>query len=122
VPAALREEFERTTDAGRALLAWDLHVRAGLVGRRFGTGRYVEIRYEDLLADPKENAALLLRFAGLDVDPAVSRFLDGIRRERTAAWQRELAPADRAHVETAVGALLETLGYGTGPVSFRPGV
>ncbi len=112
VPALLREEFERTTDAGRASLAWDLHVRAGLAGRRFGPRRYVEIRYEDMLAEPERSAADLLRFAGLALDPAVGRFLDGVRRERTAAWQRELAPADRTHVETAAGALLQTLGYG----------
>ncbi len=111
VPDALRDRFEAANHAGRASLTWDLYVRAGLAGRALGPARYLELRYETLLAEPETRTAELLRFLGLRMGSAVREFLDRTRRDRDGAWRDELAPGDRVEVESTVGALLRELGY-----------
>ena len=117
VPADRRHTFETTSDVGRASMAWDLYVRAGLLGRHLGPERYTEIRYEDLLSDTVSATTRLLAFVGLPMDEAVQRFLDGVRRERTAAWRTELGEGSRREVETMAAELLAGLGYVTANTS-----
>lgn len=112
VPRDRRERFEVTTEAGRAALVWDIYVRAGMAGRTLAPDRYVEVRYEDVLRAPDEWGGRLLRFMGLSMEGGVARFVRRTRRDRDAAWRRELGAPDRAMVEETAGDLLEELSYG----------
>jgi hypothetical protein len=84
------------------------------------------MRYEDLLADTVKQLGDAFEWLGLEIDKAE---LAGIaerhsfqqvvdtgphrfhRAARPGDWRRNLSPAERALVEEAIGARLETLGY-----------
>lgn len=114
-----------------AALHWRLRVRRGRRdGRALGSGRYHELRYEDLVADPE--AALRRLCDQIDVawDPAMldhrARAADVARttshpdyHRRLAApvtadlrdWRRDLPEADVARIEAVAGDALAELGY-----------
>src|SRR4051794_3077325 len=87
-----------------------------------GSDRYLEIRYEDLLAAPAAGIGELYRWLGLPVDHAilegapaeaqVSRNLDPMRTPSgTGKWRRGFTPKDLDAFEDAAGELLYDLGY-----------
>ena len=83
-----------------------------LSGRRLrGNAKYLEIRYEDLIAAP--DAVLQNIFAALGVDPSGVRELPGMRiyRHREKVWRAGLAEADRRAFAEESGDLLIELGY-----------
>lgn len=53
------------------------------IGRRLGPGRYVEICYEQLLAQPQETITRVLELIGQPFDPAVMQFHVGARAVAT---------------------------------------
>lgn len=86
--------------------------------------RYLEVRYEDLLADPVGRVPELYRFLGLDAgDELVRRALaeaevpynvDPASAGVSAAkWRGGLAPADLREVLDVAGPLLADLGFDT---------
>jgi hypothetical protein len=125
---------------GQAALYWDRFVRAGrLAGSRLGPDRYLEIRYEDLVAEPEPVLKELCAFVGLDFDERMLRFHEradelvpslshneahrNLYKPLTAGlrdWRRDLAPRDVAVFEALAGELLSELGYERGAP--RPGV
>jgi hypothetical protein len=111
VPAGRRAEFEAATTAGRAALAWAIHVRAALEGRAVAPDRYFEVRYEDLLADPGGWGGRVLSFAGVEMERDVERVLDRIRSRANADQEPQSAPHARGLVEAEAGDLLRQLGY-----------
>jgi protein-tyrosine sulfotransferase len=109
---------------------WVTSVRAGLEWR--GDPRYIEVRYEALVTEPRETLARL--FAFLD-EPFDERVLE-YHREQNASrdaryfpqnpeatqamythavsrWQRDLTPEEIAVVKRDAGSLLTELGYTT---------
>ena len=92
-------------------------------GAALGPGRYVELRYEDLLADPPAVLARLFDFLGVPppVDPGrLARVPENVGSARGAArvvtenqrkWQRRMSPAMRRRFERVCGELLDALGY-----------
>ena len=70
----VKAPFGPKTMAGAAerWVAFVDRIRA--IGDRAGPGRYVEIRYEDLLADPRGTIQMVLRFLGEPFHPDVLRF------------------------------------------------
>jgi hypothetical protein len=85
-------------------------------------GRFTELRYEDLVAQPVETAAGLLRWVGLDVDGAVEAELHEraahhvSQRGRRGApgpgkWRGGLTEQQVATIEQIAGAELESWGY-----------
>lgn len=108
-----------------AALWWEWHVRLGREGgRALDPSRYLEIRYETLVANPDDECARLCAFLGLAHDPAMLRFHEG----RTASgldakgawlpvtaglrdWRTQTPAADVERFEAAAGGLLEELGY-----------
>jgi Sulfotransferase family len=122
------------TTVEEAAIRWRRSVLRGRRdGERLGAGRYREVRYEELVADPERVLRELCRFLDLEWDDGVlhhheqaaaviaatrfpgahSRLLlpptPGLRD-----WRREMAPADVVHFEAIAGGALDELGYGRG--------
>jgi len=92
-------------------------------GARLGPERYVEIRYEDLLADVEGTTGRLFAFLGVPA-PAdrgrLARVPENVGAARGEArvvaenqrkWQRRMAPSMRRRFERVCGGLLDALGY-----------
>lgn len=126
-------DFEVKT-LGQAALYWDRFVRTGRAsGARLGPGRYREVRYEELVAEPERVLADLCAFIGLPFDDGMLRYHE--RADRLVPtlshneshrnlykpptrglrdWRRDLAPRDIAVFEALAGDLLDELGYERG--------
>jgi hypothetical protein len=86
---------------------------------------YLEVRYEELLADPRGGAAALYGWLGLPVDDAIvdqaaavaGRVINqdsGDGRIVTQKWRDHFSPEDLAAFEAEAGELLAELGYADG--------
>jgi hypothetical protein len=100
---------------------WRTAIEAARAGAH-GSDRYLEIRYEDLLAAPAAGIGELYRWLELPVDDAilegalaeakVSRNLDPMHTPPGAGkWRRGFTPKDLGAFEDAAGELLYDLGY-----------
>lgn len=123
-------------------LRWKRLVSAGrAAGAVLGAGRYLELRYEDLVEAPEESIRLVSDFLGLSFEPGmlgyhghtddVLRALDrsdhrGLGLPPTKGmrnWRSEMAPADLWAFDAIAGELLGELGYerAGGRAEHRPG-
>jgi hypothetical protein len=117
------------------VIYWRNHVRAG---RRFGhaiPGRYTEVRYEDLLDDPRAQLEKLCEFLGLGFEEQMLDYQS--KAEATAAtyvgpdvhanlrkplskglrdWRRDISPSELAVLQRLGGATLAAFGYETTPL------
>jgi hypothetical protein len=98
---------------------------ARALGRRVGSDRYLEIRYEDLVTDPANELRRICDLAGLGFEPAMLEYADevdvsakphqqSLKRPPTPGlrdWRTEMPPADVAAFESVAGDLLADLGY-----------
>jgi hypothetical protein len=100
---------------------WRTSIEAARAGAH-GSDRYLEIRYEDLLAEPAAGIGELYRWLGLPVDDAildgalaeakVSRNLDPMRTAPGAGkWRGGFTRKDLDAFEEVAGELLYALGY-----------
>jgi hypothetical protein len=92
--------------------------------------RYLEVRYERLVAEPERELRRICDLAGLAFEPGMLDYRDGAlpdphhARSRealqtdTRRWQDEMSRDDVATVEAIVGPLLDVSGYE--PVTTRP--
>ena len=126
VPAGIMTEgwgYPRDT-AGFAC-QWATEVRdARALGGRVA-GRYLEVRYEELVADPAAELERICTFAGLRYEEAMLGYVgdtDSARKEHQQRlnepprvgvrdWRTEMSPGDRADFERVAGDLLADLGY-----------
>jgi hypothetical protein len=105
---------------------WRTQVQAAQeLGRRAGPGRYLEVRYEALVADPADELERICSFAGLPFEPAMLDYVGktdvsakphqrSLERPPTPGlrdWRSEFGPEDVAAFETVAGDLLGELGY-----------
>lgn len=111
-PASFACQWRAEVEAARAL------------GRRVG-GRYLEVRYEQLVAGPEAELRRICTFAGLPWDPGMLEYAgkvdlrakphqQNLVRPPTPGlrdWRRELSPSDQAAFEAVAGDLLADLGY-----------
>jgi hypothetical protein len=110
-----RVTFETGPDELRVSMAWRRYTEAALAdGPALGTERYLEVRYEALMADPAAEGVRLLDF--LRVDDAASRqaFLAALGRadpRSVGAWRRAFTPDQLAIIEADSGDLRRALGY-----------
>jgi hypothetical protein len=97
--------------------------------QRFGAttaaGRYLELRYEDLVADPQARLRRVCDFLNLAFEPQMldyHRDLDPQRlldhpmlaeppKEARSRWREQMRPEDVRRFEAIAGDLLERLGY-----------
>ena len=113
-------------DAAGFACQWATEVRAArALGERVGPGRYLELRYEALVADPAGELRRTCSFAGLEYDEAMLGYVgrtDSARKEHQQRlnepprvgvrdWSTEMPVADRAAFEAVAGDLLAALGY-----------
>jgi len=104
-------------------------------GRSLGPDRYAEVRYEDLLANPIDEATRLADFLGLAADPAtIAACLDAASFERASGgrkpgeedpasffrkgvagdWVNHIDPAEAHDLCAPIAPLMATFGYATG--------
>jgi hypothetical protein len=100
------EEFAAASEAKRAAWAWRRYVTAA----RAVPERTLELRYEQLVTEPKAVAAELAAYLDLSPEPlreSLSRAFD----RSVGRWQRDLSQEQRYEVEAEAGELLRELGY-----------
>ncbi len=104
----------------RAAHRWREDVAAA---RRAGAtlaGDYAEVRYEDLVTEPRRTLAAACR--AIDCDPgALPLAAAGIRDRNTQKYRSGLSPAEVGRIEEIACPLMRELGYATtSDVAFRP--
>ena len=100
------EEFERLSDAGRAAWAWRRYVLAA----RARPERTIEVRYEEIAADPDAVATRVAAF--LHTEPElIARGFREVHNRSVGRWRRELDEAQLTEIEREAGGLLRELGY-----------
>lgn len=127
VPAGIMTEgWGYARDATGFACQWATEVRAArALGERVGPARYLELRYEALVADPAGELGRTCSFAGLEYDEAMLGYVGRTDSARKAHqqrlneppragvrdWSAEMAVADREAFEAVAGDLLAELGY-----------
>ncbi len=113
---------------------WDRRTRqVRTAGAAVESGRFHEIRYEELVAEPEHQLQVLCNFLGETYIPEMAAphrlaqseiepgsFHDPVRNPpsttRSGRWQTDLAARDVRLFQRVAGSLLETLGYEVQPV------
>jgi hypothetical protein len=105
---------------------WRAEVKAAQrLGRRVGDDRYLEVRYEDLVADVEAVLRRITTFARLAYEPAMADYAGNVdvstkphqqslTRPPTAGlrdWRLQMSPADAGAFDRVAGDLLDELGY-----------
>jgi hypothetical protein len=122
----MTEGWGHPRDAAGFACQWATEVRAArALGARVGAERYLEVRYEALVADPEAGLSRICSFAGLEYDGAMLGYVgqtDSARKEHqqrlnepprvgVRSWRTEMAPGDVAAFERVAGHPLDELGY-----------
>jgi Sulfotransferase family len=107
---------------------WRAEVTAARrLGRRVGTSRYLEVRYEDLVADVEAALRRICVFAALEYEPAMADYAGNVdvsakpHQQRLTQpptqgvrdWRTQMPAQDIAHFERVAGDTLQDLGYET---------
>jgi Sulfotransferase family len=100
-----REEFVHVSDARRAAWAWRRYVTAA----RAVPERTVQLRYEEVVAEP-EATTPLAHTLGVGVDELRTSFASA-HSNSIGRWKHDLTPEQLADVEAEAGQLLAELGY-----------
>jgi hypothetical protein len=114
----------------KAASLWAQRVSKGIEsGRRLGQGRYIELRYEDLVEDPSGEMKTLCSFLGIEFDPGMLEYTDRARDSMLArasrynphlteapisevrAWQDTMPERHVEIFEAVAGSVLSELGY-----------
>lgn len=127
VPAGvMTEPWGHPRDPAGFACQWRTEVAAAqALGRKVGGGRYLEVRYEDLVAEPEETLRAVCGFAGLEYEDAMLGYVGSLdladkpHQQRLAQpptpgvrdWRADMTPGDVASFEKVAGDLLAELGY-----------
>ncbi len=101
-----RDEFVSVSDATRAAWAWRRYVTAASSAPE----RTVELRYEQLVADPAAAAAPIADAVGVDAELVAQRLAE-VHDRSAGRWRHDLTAEQLADVEREAGATLVSLGY-----------
>lgn len=118
LPEAYAREWE-AADRSFAVLAgleWKLLMDAFEEARsRIPEGQWVDVRYEDFVADPRTSMEGILRFLGLGWSREFEAGFAGytFSAARQEAYRRDLAPRDVKLLEDVLAGHLERYGYAT---------
>jgi sulfotransferase family protein len=100
-----RAEFESASDARRAAWVWRSYVTAARAA-----ANAVEVRYEELAADPDVVAEAIARRLGAPPGP-LALALGRAHASSVGRYRSDLTPEQLADVEDEAGGLLRALGY-----------
>jgi hypothetical protein len=100
------DEFEQASEARRAGWAW----RSYLSAVRTAAPGALEVRYEELAADPSATATRIAEHIDINPEP-LAQALSAMHADSVARWRRDLTPEQVADVEAEAGPLLRELGY-----------
>jgi hypothetical protein len=110
-----RDEFAATSDAHRMIWSWRRYVEAALRdGPPLGPERYMELRYETLVTEPRTSAERVLEFLGITRPKSRDAFIAAVERAdagSVGSWRRKFSPDEIAQIEADSGELLRSLGY-----------
>ncbi len=117
-------------NVAQAAVLWARRVGAGIRdGRGLGDGRYLEMRYEDLVEDAGGEAKMLCQFLDLDFDPEMLNYTERARAavlprakrynphvmekpmQELRSWERDLPERHVELFEAIAGTVLAELGY-----------
>ena len=101
------QEFRAASEAARAGWAWRRYLTAARAAAPAAT---LEVRYEELVADPDATATRIARHIGADADELAEALRD-VHSQSVGRWRRDLTEQQVADVETETGPLLRELGY-----------
>jgi omega-hydroxy-beta-dihydromenaquinone-9 sulfotransferase len=75
--------------------------------------RWMQVRYEDFVTDPRGKLSEMLAFLGLNWDPTFDAQVEkqDFLQSRTRAYSDDLTPAQVAQLDASLGEHLERLGY-----------
>lgn len=85
--------------------------------------RYLEVRYEDLLAEPEPTMMAMEKFLTGASGPVTERFMAdsrGLKHEKIAQWRRLMPMRDQAIFEGVAGEALRESGYPLTGAGHRP--
>jgi hypothetical protein len=132
-PGIVTRTWAHPRTPGEFACQWRTEVEAARkLGARAG-GRYLETRYEDIVADPERELRRICTHAGLEYDPAMLDYdvdvsakphQQSLRKAPTPGlrdWRTELSAVQVASFEEVAGDLLRELGYGAGDGSTGAG-
>jgi hypothetical protein len=95
--------------------AWRRYTEAGLRdGRALGPERYHELRYEDLVREPLDQAERILDFLGIGRKGSRDSFSSAAMRaddSSVGTWRSTFYPSEMGEIEAEAGDLLRQLGY-----------
>jgi hypothetical protein len=122
----MTEAWGHPRDGAGFACQWRSEVLAArILGRKVGSHRYLEARYESLVADPEGGLRRICDFAGLRYDPAMLDYPGNVDVSSKAHqqslkqaptpglrdWRTEMAPDQVAAFERIAGDVLAELGY-----------
>ena len=115
---------------GKAAALWAERVATGLRdGRGLGPDRYLELRYEEFVADPESHTKTLCDFLGIEFDPGMldyaekartdvlpraARYNPNVTKPPTASlrsWEHDMSPRHVEIFEAIAGDILDALEY-----------
>lgn len=109
-----------------AAVHWRRYLCTARAGAMAMPGRYLEIRYEDLLTDPRSTVSVLERFiTGTHGGPVTARFMadrESLKSAKVAGWRHAMAPRAQAIFEGVSGDALKDAGYPLTGVARVPSV
>lgn len=116
LPDHYRSEWERSGRSSVVLagITWKLLLDAyDEAERAAAPDRWLNLRYEDVLDDPRGQFKTLLEFAALDASPAFDRALDRMKfsRSRAQAYRQDLGDRQLAALESCLAGHLARRGY-----------
>jgi hypothetical protein len=116
--------------ASTTALWWESNVRRGREsGKSLGPGLYYEVRYECLVARPREECSAICAFLSVPYDEAMLRFHEGQKRSDVMSsangawlpwrpvvpglrdWRTQMSSEDVERFEAIAADLLDELGY-----------
>jgi glycosyltransferase involved in cell wall biosynthesis len=107
-----RKEFAQASDTTRAAWVWRRYETAARQSLAASGARVVEVRYEQLVAEPAATAARLAD--GLDAPERRGEFrtaFAGTTASASGRWKRDLSAAQLVEIAAEAGPLLRALGY-----------
>lgn len=107
-----------------AAIHWRAYIQAARRGSEAMRGRYLEIRYEDLLLEPEATMHTLEHFiTDSRTFPITKRFVEEKavqKTERASRWRTDMPASAQAIFESVAGDALESCGYPLAGLTRKP--